>query len=368
VGGGPYSGVAASEPLNSKLGTPHQLENAAKTGQNGVWGSENKALHDATWQAAGLKLPRGSSTHVQYIQYHMPAGDRWQASSSAHKAAARRRRTPHPTCLGYTTGVAVPPKGSRCCLALLTAAGRCVGGVEGGQGGGRGSRVCMHPKTAAALRGVERVVGGMHEGGCCVVMCVVEALLPLPHCHLQHCKALPRSQKHGGVQQRAATAAALRHVASPAPPAAPPPPLLCRTAHLDAVPAATTLPAASLPPHTTPGSRAASREAGAAGSRGPTAAAGTRRHEAHACKPAQPGRSEGCSAACLVAPKCRPQQAGGWGQVLCAGGGPQEQQQQGGSAKLRARRGGRGRGTHSAHPPLHQLSRPGPPTAPTPAR
>ena len=38
VGRGPYMGVAASEPPNSKHITPHQLDNAAKTGQHGVRG------------------------------------------------------------------------------------------------------------------------------------------------------------------------------------------------------------------------------------------------------------------------------------------------------------------------------------------
>ena len=146
-------GVAASEPLNSKLGTPHQLENAAKTGQNGVWGSENQALHAATWQVAGLKLPRGSSTHVQYPQYHVPAGDRWQASSSAHKAAAQRwrRRTPHPTCHCYTAVVAALPKNIRSCLALAHCT-RQVCGRGGGRAGWRKRQQSVYaPQTSSSL-------------------------------------------------------------------------------------------------------------------------------------------------------------------------------------------------------------------------
>lgn len=158
-----------------------------------------------------------------------------------------------------------------------------------------------------------RVVGGgMHEGGCYVVMCVVEALLPLPHCHLQHCKALPRSQKHGGVQQRArnssSSAAPRRRRRQRHKPLVQDCSCGCCACCYDS-------PSCIIAPQTTPGSRTASREAGAAGCRGPTAAAGTRRHEAHARKPAQPAsssrRGEGCSAACLVDPKCRQEQTGG---------------------------------------------------------
>ena len=183
----------------------------------------------------------------------------------------------------------------------------------------------------------------MHEGGCYVVMCVVEALLPLPHCHLQHCKALTRSQKHGGVQQRArnsSSSAAPRRLAGAASGTHP----LCRTAHVAAVPAAMTLPAASLHPKRP---QVAGLQAGRQGQQAAgapqlqQARGGTRRM--HASQPSQPAAAGGVRGAVLHAwwiPSAGKSKLEGRGQVLCAGGGPQKQQQHGGSVELWARRGG----------------------------
>ena len=87
-------GVAASEPPNSKHITPHQLENAAKTGQYGVRGEENKALQDATWQAACCHMAAvhtcSTVTTCQQVAGQQVAGQQQCPQSNVGVGGAQR--------------------------------------------------------------------------------------------------------------------------------------------------------------------------------------------------------------------------------------------------------------------------------------
>ena len=185
-------------------------------------------------------------------------------------------------------------RGFRSWLALSTASGEGEG-VQGVAEGWERQLGVHAPQNSSVTRAAERAGGGhacMHVGGVIVLCCEwMQAPLPLPHCTpstVRHCQE-PRSKAEWSREQQQQQQQ--RGAARPAPP----PPahpfvaelliwLLCMLQWLPQLP--------HCPPTMSPGSKAASRGAGRAGSSPPTAAAGTRRPKAHARQPAQPASQQ----------------------------------------------------------------------------